>query len=31
MVIHPRRDGSVGGTLVKVTVNGQIVGVPPKV
>lgn len=25
-VIHPLKDGSIGGSLVKVTVNGQVVG-----
>jgi hypothetical protein len=27
-VIHPLKDGSVGGSLVKITVNGQVVGAP---
>jgi hypothetical protein len=26
-VVHPRRDGAAGGSLVKVTANGQVVGV----
>jgi hypothetical protein len=30
LVIHPRRDGSAGGSLVKATVNGQVVGEQPK-
>jgi hypothetical protein len=25
-VIHPLKDGSIGGSLVKITVNGQVVG-----
>lgn len=25
-VIHPMKDGSIGGSLVKITVNGQVVG-----
>jgi hypothetical protein len=25
-VIHPLKDGSIGGSLVKLTVNGQVVG-----
>jgi len=27
-VVHPLKDGSVGGSLVKITVNGQVVGAP---
>ena len=27
-VIHPLKDGSIGGSLVKITVNGQVVGAP---
>jgi len=27
-VIHPLKDGTVGGSLVKITVNGQVVGAP---
>ena len=25
-VVHPLKDGSIGGSLVKITVNGQVVG-----
>jgi hypothetical protein len=25
-VIHPLKDGTIGGSLVKITVNGQVVG-----
>jgi hypothetical protein len=25
-VVHPMKDGSIGGSLVKITVNGQVVG-----
>ncbi len=28
IIIHPRKDGSVGGSLVKVTINGQLIGDP---
>ena len=31
MVIHPRRDGGAGGSLVAAVVNGQVVGGAPKV
>jgi hypothetical protein len=24
--VHPLKDGSIGGSLVKITVNGQVVG-----
>jgi hypothetical protein len=27
-VIHPLKDGQVGGSLVKITVNGQVIGAP---
>lgn len=27
-VIHPLKDGTVGGSLVKISVNGQVVGAP---
>ena len=27
-VIHPLKDGTVGGSLVKITVNGQVIGAP---
>jgi hypothetical protein len=27
-VIHPLKDGTIGGSLVKITVNGQVVGSP---
>jgi hypothetical protein len=27
-VIHPFKDGAIGGSLVKITVNGQVVGAP---
>ena len=27
-VVHPLKDGSIGGSLVKITVNGQVVGAP---
>lgn len=27
-VVHPLKDGSVGGSLVKITVNGQVIGAP---
>jgi hypothetical protein len=27
-VIHPLKDGQIGGSLIKVTVNGQVVGAP---
>jgi hypothetical protein len=26
VVVHPLKDGSIGGSLVKITVNGQVVG-----
>jgi hypothetical protein len=26
VVVHPMKDGSIGGSLVKITVNGQVVG-----
>lgn len=29
MVIHPLKDGSNGGSLVRVSVNGKLVGGPP--
>jgi len=25
-VVHPMKDGTIGGSLVKITVNGQVVG-----
>ena len=25
-IVHPLKDGSIGGSLVKITVNGQVVG-----
>ena len=28
VVVHPLKDGSIGGSLVKITVNGQVVGAP---
>jgi hypothetical protein len=27
-VVHPLKDGSIGGSLVRITVNGQVVGAP---
>jgi DNA/RNA endonuclease YhcR with UshA esterase domain len=27
-VIHPMKDGTVGGSLIKMTVNGQVIGAP---
>jgi hypothetical protein len=30
MLIHPRKDGSVGGIMLKATIRGQVVGEPPK-
>jgi hypothetical protein len=27
-VIHPLKDGAIGGSLVKITVNGQVIGAP---
>ncbi len=27
-VIHPLKDGAIGGSLVKITINGQVVGAP---
>jgi len=30
LVIHPRKDGSIGGSLVTAVVNGQTVGGAPK-
>ena len=27
-VIHPLKDGAIGGSLVKITVNGQVIGSP---
>ena len=30
MVIHPRRDGGTGGSMVTAVVNGQVVGSAPK-
>ncbi|MDB5458470.1 MAG: hypothetical protein JWO72_211 [Caulobacteraceae bacterium] len=27
-VIHPLKDGTIGGSLVKITVNGQVIGSP---
>ena len=30
LVIHPRRDGSIGGSMVTAVVNGQTVGATPK-
>jgi hypothetical protein len=26
LVIHPLKDGAIGGSLVKITVNGQVIG-----
>jgi len=26
VVVHPLKDGSIGGSLVRITVNGQVVG-----
>jgi len=28
VVVHPLKDGTIGGSLVKITVNGQVVGAP---
>lgn len=28
VVVHPLKDGAIGGSLVKITVNGQVVGAP---
>ena len=28
IVIHPMKSGQIGGSLVKITVNGQVVGAP---
>ena len=28
VVIHPLKDGAIGGSLVKISVNGQVVGSP---
>ena len=30
MVVHPRKDGTSGGSLVTAVVNGQTVGGPPR-
>jgi hypothetical protein len=27
-VVHPLKDGTIGGSLVKITVNGQVIGAP---
>ena len=27
-VVHPLKDGSIGGSLVKITINGQVIGAP---
>jgi hypothetical protein len=28
MIIHPLKDGSNGGSLVRVSVNGKLIGAP---